>query len=87
MNCLAAKSVRNYKKSPRRLIMMNNSINAVQRQYMFAVNPVQLFETKNSPVASKNSFDFINQKSPNSFNPFHPNVQNSTTANKLDILS
>lgn len=54
---------------------------------MFAVNPVQLFETKNSPVASKNSFDFINQKSPNSFNPFHPNVQNSTTANKLDILS
>ena len=67
--------------------MMNNSINAVQRQYMFAVNPVQLFETKNSPIASKNSFDFINQKSQNGFNPFHPNVQNSTTANKLDILS
>ena len=67
--------------------MMNNSINAVQRQYMFAVNPVQLFETKNSHVASKNSFDFTNQKSPSAFNPFHPNVQNSTTANKLDILS
>ena len=69
--------------------MMNNSINAVQRQYMFAVNPVQLFETKNSPAASKNSFDFmnINQKSSNSFNPFHPNVQNHSTANKLDILS
>lgn len=67
--------------------MMNNSINAVQRQYMFAVTPVQLFETKNSHIASKNSFDFINQKSQNGFNPFHPNVQSSITANKLDILS
>lgn len=67
--------------------MINNSINPVQRQYMFAVEPVQLFETKKSQIASKNSFDFLNQKSPNSFNPFHPNVQNSTTANKLDILS
>jgi hypothetical protein len=54
---------------------------------MYAVEPVQLFETKNSPIASKNSFDFINQKSLSTFNPFHPNVQNSTTANKLDILS
>ena len=66
--------------------MMNNSINAVQRQYMFAVNPVQLFETKNSPIAQKSSFDFINPKSQNGYNPFHPNVQSSTTANKLDIL-
>ncbi len=54
---------------------------------MFAVTPVQLFETKNSYTASKNSFDIFNQKSRSTFNPFHPNVQNSTTANKLDILS
>lgn len=54
---------------------------------MFAVNPVQLFETKNSPIAQKSSFDFINPKSQNGYNPFHPNVQSSTTANKLDILS
>jgi len=67
--------------------MINNSINAVQRQYMFAVNPVQLFETKNSHIAQKSSFGFINQKSQSTFNPFHPNVQNSTTANRLDILS
>ncbi len=67
--------------------MMNNSINPVQRQYMYAVEPVQLFEAKNSHIAQKNSFDFINQKSLSTFNPFHPNVQNSTTANKLDILS
>lgn len=69
--------------------MMNNSINPVQRQYMFAVNPVQLFEAKNFHTASKNSFDFLNanQKSQNGFNPFHPNVQDFSTANKLDILS
>lgn len=67
--------------------MMNNSINAVQRQYMFAVEPVHLFETKNSQIAQKSSFDFINPKSQTSFNPFHPNVKSSTTANKLDILS
>ena len=67
--------------------MISNSINAVQRQYTFAVNPVQLFETKNSPITQKSSFDFINPKSQSCFNPFHPNVQNSTTANKLDILS
>ncbi len=67
--------------------MIDNSINPVQRQYMFAVQPVQLFETKNSAAAQQSSFDFINQKSQNSFNPFHPNVQNSTTANKLDFLS
>lgn len=54
---------------------------------MFAVNPVQLFETKNSQFAQKSSFDFINPKSQNTFNPFHPNVRNSSTANKLDILS
>ena len=75
------------KVNPERLIMMNNSINAVQRQYMFAVPPVQLFESKNPKVAQNNSFDFINQKSHNNFNPFHPNVQNMTTANKLDIIS
>lgn len=67
--------------------MMNNSISPVQRQYIFAVNPVQLFETKNSNTTSKNSFDFITQKSLNTFNPFHPDVQNRTIANKLDILS
>ncbi len=54
---------------------------------MFAVKPVHLFETKNSQIAQKSSFDFINPKSQSCFNPFHPNVKNSTTANKLDIIS
>lgn len=69
--------------------MMNAKIDSVSRQYMFAVDPVRMFETQQNPKAQKSSFDFIKQMNldkANGFNPFHPNVQNATTAKKLDIL-
>lgn len=68
---------------------MNNAINEVQRRYMFAVQPVKLFETKNSPQAQKNALDFsfINQMKSSGNNPFHPDVSNSEKGSKLDIIS
>ena len=67
---------------------MNNAINEVQRQYMYAVQPVRLFETKNSKAAQKDAFDFsfISQMKSNGNNPFHPDVSNSEKGNKLDIM-
>lgn len=66
---------------------MFNKINEVQRPYTYAVQPVQLFETQNSQAAQKSSFDFFNQTNNSSFNLFHPNVSNSKTGNKLDLMS
>jgi hypothetical protein len=68
---------------------MNNAINQVQRQYTYAVQPVKLFETKNSQQAQKNALDFsfISQMKSNGNNPFHPDVSNSEKGNKLDIMS
>ncbi len=68
---------------------MMNRIDEIQRQYMYTVQPVQLFETNKSNNTPKSTFDFINQMYSNSsgYNPFHPNVQNETTAKRLDILS
>lgn len=40
---------------------MFNAIEEVKRQYTYAVQPVKLFETRNSQAAQKSSFDFINQ--------------------------
>ena len=40
---------------------MFNAINEVKRQYMYTVQPVKLFETRNFQEAQKSSFDFINQ--------------------------
>lgn len=67
--------------------MMNGKIDGIQRQYMFAVEPVKFFETQKNEQAQKSSFDFINRMNSKNYNPFHPNIQNSTTAKKLDILS
>lgn len=68
---------------------MNNAINEVQRRYMFAVQPVKLFETKNYQAAQKNALDFgfISQMKSNGNNPFHPDVSNSEKGSKLDIIS
>ena len=38
---------------------MFNAIEEVKRQYTYAVQPVKLFETRNSQAAQKSSFDFI----------------------------
>ncbi len=67
--------------------MMNNKIDSVSRRYIYAVEPVKMFETQQNAQAQKSSFDFINQMNfkNSNFNPFHPNVQNSTTAKRLDI--
>jgi len=68
--------------------MINNKIDSIQRQYMFAVEPVRFFETQKNEQAQKSSFDFFNRmNSKSDYNPFHPNVQNATKAQKLDILS
>lgn len=66
---------------------MLNTIDEVKRQYMYTVQPVQLFETKNSQEAQKNSFDFLNQTNKSNFNLFHPNVSNSASGKQLDLLS
>jgi len=67
--------------------MMNGKIDSVSRHYMYAVEPVKMFETQQNAQAQKSSFDFISKMNFKNFdyNPFHPNVQNSTTAKRLDI--
>lgn len=67
-------------------MMMNNRIDEIQRQFMYKVQPVKLFETKNNEQAQKSSFDFINQMNQSGFNPFHPNVKSEVRAKRLDIL-
>lgn len=68
---------------------MNNAINEIQRQYMYAVQPVKLFETKNTPQAQRNALDFsfINHMKSSGNNPFHPDVSNSEKGKMLDIIS
>ncbi len=67
--------------------MINNVIEEVQRQYMYAVQPVNLFEAQNSKAAQQNTFDFINQMNKNGHNPCHPDVSNTSKGQKLDIMS
>lgn len=64
---------------------MFNKINEVQRQYMYAVQPVKLFEDNKHHNTPKSSFEFINQMSKSANNPFHPDVSNSEKGRKLDI--
>lgn len=66
---------------------MFNPIDEVKRQYTYAVQPVQFFETKNSQMAQKNSFDFVKQTNNSVYNLFHPNITNSSSGNKLDLMS
>ena len=69
-------------------MISNNSIDAVQRQYIPIVQPVKLFEPNNKTQAKKSSFDFLNLTSQNNiFSPEHPNVKSPTLAKHLDILS
>lgn len=65
---------------------MFNAIDEVKRQYLYTVQPVKLFETKNSQQAQKNSFEFINQANKSGFNPFHPNLSNTNKGEKLDLM-
>jgi len=65
---------------------MFNKIDEVQRQYTYAVQPVKLFEARNSESAQKSSFDFINQLNKSGHNPFHPNVSNTDKGAKLDLM-
>lgn len=48
---------------------MFNKIDEVQRQYAYAVQPVKLFETQNSNLAQKSSFDFLNRMQKSGNNP------------------
>ena len=67
--------------------MINNKIDGIHRQYMFAIEPVKLFETQKDTQAQKSSFDFLNRMNSKNYNPLHPNVANATMAKKLDIMS
>ena len=64
---------------------MFNKIDEVQRQYMYAVTPVKLFENKNSQTPKSSLDEFINQMSKSSNNPFHPDISNSYKGQRLDI--
>ena len=50
------------------------------------VQPVKLFETRNSQEAQKSSFDFINQANKSGYNPFHPNLSNTDKGGKIDLM-
>ena len=65
---------------------MFKAIDEVQRQYMYTVQPVKLFETNKPKETQKFSFDFISQMNKNGNNPFHPDISNSEKGNKLDFL-
>lgn len=68
-------------------MVMNNKINEVGRAYMFAVQPVKLFETNSSKQAQNNSFDLFSKFDTKNtgYNPFHPNVKTASVANRLDL--
>ena len=66
-------------------IIMFNKIDEVQRQYMYAIQPVKLFEDNRTKNTQKYSFDFISQMSKSANNPFHPDVSNSERGQRLDI--
>ena len=65
---------------------MFNEIDEIKRQYIYTVQPVNLFETKKSMDAQKNSFEFNNQMNNSNYNLFHPDVSNSISGKKLDLL-
>ena len=65
---------------------MFNAIDEVKRQYMYTVQPVKLFETRNSQEAQKSSFAFINQANKSGYNQFHPNLSNTDKGGKIDLM-
>lgn len=65
---------------------MNNMINEIKPQYIYAVQPVKLFETENSKQAQKNLLSLFNTSNGTDYNPFHPDVSNSEKGNKLDLM-
>lgn len=61
-------------------------IEAIQQQYIYRVNPVNLFERRSQQNAVQQTNIFANQKS--EFNLNHPNVfGNSGIAESLDLLA
>ncbi len=65
---------------------MNNKINEIKPQYIYAVQPVKLFETEDTKRANKQAFNFGNEQIQTNYNPFHPNVSNSEKGNRLDLM-
>ena len=67
---------------------MFNAIDEVKRQYIYAVQPVKLFEANNHQAAQKYAFDFnfVNKKEKTGNNPFHPDVSNTPKGQKLDLM-
>ena len=66
---------------------MLNSINEIKRRYMYAVQPVRLFETRNKQTDTNNPFANLIETTNNSrYNLNHPNVSNTTSGGRLDFL-
>lgn len=64
-----------------------NSINQIQRRYVYTVQPVKFFETENSKAAKDNAFSFISKinDKETKYNPFHPNILSEQLARNIDI--
>ena len=66
---------------------MFNAIKEFQRQYMYAVQPVKFFETRNKQADTKNPFaQLTEQTSLSKYNLNHPNISNTNSGGKLDFL-
>ena len=66
------------------------NIDKIQPNYIYKVNPVNLFETKNQESSKNNLFTsgLFKQQTDVDFNLNHPKVAGSTTtANKFDRLA
>lgn len=65
---------------------MFKPIDEVKTQYLFAVQPVQMFESKKARQTSNNPFENLFQTNSSTYNLFHPDVSNSKTGKKLDLM-
>ncbi|MCI1273965.1 MAG: hypothetical protein LKG27_05995 [Clostridiaceae bacterium] len=63
---------------------MLDSIKAIQGQNIFRVNPVKLDEQNRFEQNGRNA---IQNQETGQYSPNHPNMQNSSRANHLDLLA
>lgn len=68
--------------------MYMNTIDAIQRQNIFKVQPVNLFENRGSKEANKFDSGLFTTPENNIFNLNHPKISGSDTqARSLDLLA
>jgi hypothetical protein len=64
-----------------------DGIDKIQAQYIYKVNPVNLFENRNRNEGNKLDSGLFAQQSNNIFNLNHPQVANSSQGGSLDLLA